>query len=73
MGHLGGQNQQRQEMLDIIEDMKLFYVNNPTSNIRFVLLLDGDSYEGDGITPFIEKAKSEKRILIESSDTFSEK
>ena len=69
----GGQNQQRQEMLDIIEDMKLFYVNNPTSNIRFVLLLDGDSYEGDGITPFIEKAKSEKRILIESSDTFSEK
>lgn len=65
----GGQNQQRQEMLDIIEDMKLFYLNNPTSNIRFVLLLDGDSYEGDGISPFIKKAKSEKRILIKSSDT----
>lgn len=66
----GGQNQQQQEMLDIIEDMKLFYKNNPTSNIRFVLLLDGDSYEGDGLSPFIEKAKSEKRILIENSDTF---
>lgn len=66
----GGQNQQRQEMLDIIDDMKMFYVKNPDSNIRFVLLLDGDSYDGEGMTPFIKKAKSENRIFITNSDTF---
>jgi hypothetical protein len=67
----GGQNQQRQEMLDIIDDMKLFFENNPNSNIRFVLLLDGDSYVGNGIYPFLEKVKSDNRILIENSDTLN--
>jgi len=66
----GGQNHQRTEMLDIISDMKLFYEKNPNSNKIFVLLLDGDSYEKDGILPFLEKAKDEKRILIKNSDTF---
>jgi hypothetical protein len=66
----GGQNQQRQEMLDIIYDMKLHFINNPSSNKRFVILLDGDSYDGSGIFTFVEKAKSENRIFITNSDSF---
>jgi hypothetical protein len=69
----GGQNQQRQEMLDIIDDMKLYFLNNPKSNVRFALLLDGDSYDGDGITPFLNKVGSEKRIIITNSNTFNPK
>jgi hypothetical protein len=67
----GGQNQQRQEMLDIIDCMKMYFKENPNSNKRFVLLLDGDSYNGAGIYPFVEKAKLEERILIVNSDTFN--
>jgi hypothetical protein len=69
----GGQNQQRQEMLDIIDDMKLYFLNNPKSNVRFALLLDGDSYDGGGITSFLTKVGSEKRIIITNSNTFNPK
>jgi hypothetical protein len=43
----GGQNQQRQEMHDITNSMGLYVKENPNSNIRFVILMDGDNFDKD--------------------------
>lgn len=67
----GGQNHQRKEMLEIINECELYVKKYPNSNKRFILLLDGDNYYGDGTLAFTEKLKSKDKIFIMSSDNFN--
>ena len=64
----GGQTQQRQEMIDAIKYMQLYIKKHPDNNIRFVLLLDGDSYDNSGIDVF--KQYESDRIIITNSDGY---
>lgn len=64
----GGQTQQRQEMIDAIKYMQLYIKKHPDNNIRFVLLLDGDSYDNGGIDVF--KQYESDRIIITNSDSY---
>jgi hypothetical protein len=67
----GGQNQQRQEMHDITNSMGLYIKENPNSNIRFVILMDGDNFDKDGYD--IYKQYQTDRILITNSNEYEPK
>lgn len=64
----GAQNQQRHEMLNIIRDMNMYIQKNPKTNLRFVLLLDGDNYEQEKVKVF--KNHQAERIYITNSDEY---
>lgn len=64
----GAQNQQRHEMLNIIKDMDMYIQKNPKTNLRFVLLLDGDNYEQEKVEVF--KKYQAERIYITNSDEY---
>lgn len=64
----GAQNQQRHEMINIIKDMELYVEKNPNTNLRFVLLLDGDNYEKESFEVF--KKHDSERIYITNSDQY---
>ena len=67
----GGQNQQRQEMHDITNSMALYVKENPKSNIRFVILMDGDNFNKNGYD--IYKQYETDRIIITNSNEYEPK
>ncbi len=67
----GGQNQQRQEMHDITNSMSLYVKENPKSNVRFVIMMDGDNFNKNGYD--IYKQYETDRILITNSNEYEPK
>ena len=64
----GGQNQQRTEMHELTNAMKLYLKKNPKTNIRFVILMDGDNFDKNGFNSY-ERYECE-RIVITNSDNY---
>jgi hypothetical protein len=64
----GGQNQQRTEMHELPNAMKLYLKKNPKTNIRFVILMDGDNFDKNGFNSY-ERYECE-RIVITNSDNY---
>jgi hypothetical protein len=64
----GGQNQQRTEMHELTNAMKLYIKNNPKTKIRFVILMDGDNFDKNGFKEY--KRYECKRIVITNSDNY---
>jgi hypothetical protein len=64
----GGQNQQRGEMHELINAMKLYIKQNPKTNIRFIILMDGDNFDKNGFKEY--KKYQSNRIVITNSDNY---
>ena len=64
----GGQNQQRTEMHELTNAMKLYLKKNPKTNIRFVILMDGDNFDKNGFNSY-QRYECE-RIIITNSDNY---
>lgn len=64
----GGQNQQREEMHSTIDAMKLYIKQNPKTNIRFIILMDGDNFDKNGFKEY--KKYQSNRIVITNSDNY---
>ena len=64
----GGQNQQRGEMHELTNAMKLYIKSNPKTNIRFVILMDGDNFDKNGFKEY--KRYESNRIVITNSDNY---
>ncbi len=65
----GGQNQQRTEMHELTNAMKLYIEQNPKTNIRFVILMDGDNFDKNGFKEY--KRYQSNRIIITNSDVYN--